>query len=422
MKLLHFTFRRIALLLFVLMSVWGVFFYYTMLDEVIDETDDSLENNWDIIVKSALKDSTVLCTQGTLVSPYIFRPVSYEEYKHSDEQFYDSTVYIAIEDEFEPVRVMTGCFAMGNDQYYELKIMVSTLEREDMIETILVYLSLLYVLLLACILLVTRFILKKTFRPLDRLMVWLDSIQPGKEVPAFKDESNVLEFGKLSEAAVNMGNRSYKVYQGQKQFIENASHELQTPLAIARGRIELLAESEQLTEEHLKELDDIYNTLGRAIKLNKSLLLLSRIENEQYFDTEELAINTIVDQILPDLIEVYEAKKIQLTQQDNGEFKLRANLSLLQILISNLLKNALVHNVTGGELQLFIDEHSLVVKNQGVSQLDGEKIFQRFYHEQTINKDSTGLGLSIAKSIASLYHLTLHYRWEGGMHCFCLSK
>lgn len=422
MKLLHYTFRQISVLLFILMSVWGVFFYYAILEEVVDETDDSLENYRDIIVQSALQDSTLLETKGTLMSLYSFRPISAEEAGQCKEIYYDSTVYIEIEDEYEPVRVMKSCFMMPDGQFYELEIMVSTLEREDMMEAIFGFLLALYVLLLLCLLLVTRVVLKKSFRPLDRLMEWLGKVQPGKEIPPLDNDTKIQEFSKLGEAAVDMSNRSYKAYQEQKQFIENASHELQTPLAIVRGKVELLAESEPLTEEQMKELDDIYNTLGRAVKLNKSLLLLSRIENKQYTDTEDIVVNQVVDNLLPDLMEIYESKKVALVREDGGEFTFRGNATLAQVLITNLLKNALVHNTEGGELHISIAPHTIIIKNSGTAPLDKERIFQRFYHVQSTRKESTGLGLAIAKSIATSCHLSLSYAWSNGMHEFRLQK
>ncbi|MCD7899292.1 MAG: HAMP domain-containing histidine kinase [Bacteroides sp.] len=421
MKLLHYTFGKLSLFLFLFMSVWGVFFYFAILEEVVDETDDSLENQREMLVNAALNDPGVLDTSGNLVTLYKFRPISEEAALNYDEVYYDSTVYIQTEDEHEPVRVMKSCFMMPNGQYYELEIMTSTLEREDMIEAILGYLLALYGILLISITLVTRLVLKRSFEPLEKLLNWLDRVQPGKEVPPLENETKIKEFNKLNTAAVALSIRSYKAHTEQKQFIENASHELQTPLAIVRGKIELLAESESLTEEQMKELDDIYSTLGRAVKLNRSLLLLSRIENNQYTEKEEVTLNRLVDDILPDLMYVYEGKNIKLTRKDDATFVFNCNGSLAQVLVTNLLKNALVHNKQEGELHIHIDERHFILKNSGREPLDEEKIFQRFYHIQTEKKDSTGLGLAIAKSIATSYNLDLSYSWDG-MHTFILRK
>ena len=274
MKLVYYTYRKISLLLFVLMAVWGVLFYYAIIDEVVDETDDTLENYAEILIEHVLHDSSLLETEGSLMSFYKFRPISEQEGNHYQEVFYDSTVYIELEDENEPVRVMRTAFRMPDGQFYELTLMISILERDDMVEAMLWYLGALFLLLLICTSVGIQVILKGVFRPLHKLLDWLHGIQPGKEVPALENPTKIREFRQLSEAAVDMGNRSYKAYEEQKQFIENASHELQTPLAIVRGKVELLAESDSLTEQQMKELDEIYSTLGRAVKLNKSLLLL----------------------------------------------------------------------------------------------------------------------------------------------------
>ena len=421
MKLLSYTYRKLALLLFLLMAVWGVLFYYAIIDEVVDETDDTLENYGEILMESALHDPSILETEGSLMSFYKFTPISEEEGRHYRQVFYDATVYIELEDEDEPVRVMCTAFRMPDGQYYELKLMISILERDDMVEAMLWYLGALFLLFLICTSIGIQLVLKGVFRPLHRLLDWLHCIQPGKEVPPLDNPTKIREFRQLSDAALDMGNRSYKAYEEQKQFIENASHELQTPLAIVRGKVELLAESEGMTEQQMEQLDEIYATLGRAVKLNKSLLLLSRIENGQYTEMEDVSVDEILDELLPDLMDIYEHKQVRLIRKrEEQPFIIRCNHSLAQILVSNLVKNSLLHNREGGELQVLTT--SLVIKNTGDVPLDGEKLFRRFYHGMDGKKDSTGLGLAIARSIALSSSLKLTYEWQDGMHTFRLVK
>lgn len=423
MKLVYYTYRKLSLLLFLLMAIWGILFYYTIMDEVVDETDDTLENYARILINNALNDPSVLETQGTLMSFYKFRPISEEEGIHYREVFYDSTAYVELEDEDEPVRVMRTAFRMPGGQFYELELMISILERDDMVEAMLWYLGVLFLLFLICTSIGIQLVLKSVFRPLHRLLDWLHGIQPGKEVPLLDNPTKIREFRELSVAAVDMGNRSYKAYEEQKQFIENASHELQTPLAIVRGKVELLAENEELSEQQMKELDDIYNTLGRAIKLNKSLLLLSRIENGQYTEMEDVSIDEILDNLLPDLVDIYEHKQVHLVRERGTQpFMVRCNHSLAQILVSNLVKNSLLHNREKGELRILTTSDSLWIKNTGDVPLDGEKLFRRFYRVAEGKKDSTGLGLAIARSIACSASLKLTYEWNEGMHCFLLVK
>lgn len=423
MKLLSYTYRKLALLLFLLMAVWGVLFYYAIIDEVVDETDDTLENYGEILMESALHDPSILETEGSLMSFYKFTPISEEEGRHYRQVFYDATVYIELEDEDEPVRVMCTAFRMPDGQYYELKLMISILERDDMVEAMLWYLGALFLLFLICTSIGIQLALKGVFRPLHRLLDWLHCIQPGKEVPPLDNPTKIREFRQLSDAALDMGNRSYKAYEEQKQFIENASHELQTPLAIVRGKVELLAESEGMTEQQMEQLDEIYATLGRAVKLNKSLLLLSRIENGQYTEMEDVSVDEILDELLPDLMDIYEHKQVRLIRKrEEQPFIIRCNHSLAQILVSNLVKNSLLHNREEGELQVLTTPTSLVIKNTGDVPLDGEKLFRRFYHGMDGKKDSTGLGLAIARSIALSSSLKLTYEWQDGMHTFRLVK
>lgn len=423
MKLLSYTYRKLALLLFLLMAVWGVLFYYAIIDEVVDETDDTLENYGEILMESALHAPSILETEGSLMSFYKFTPISEEEGRHYRQVFYDATVYIELEDEDEPVRVMCTAFRMPDGQYYELKLMISILERDDMVEAMLWYLGALFLLFLICTSIGIQLVLKGVFRPLHRLLDWLHCIQPGKEVPPLDNPTKIREFRQLSDAALDMGNRSYKAYEEQKQFIENASHELQTPLAIVRGKVELLAESEGMTEQQMEQLDEIYATLGRAVKLNKSLLLLSRIENGQYTEMEDVSVDEILDELLPDLMDIYEHKQVRLIRKrEEQPFIIRCNHSLAQILVSNLVKNSLLHNREEGELQVLTTPTSLVIKNTGDVPLDGEKLFRRFYHGMDGKKDSTGLGLAIARSIALSSSLKLTYEWQDGMHTFRLVK
>ena len=423
MKLLSYTYRKLALLLFLLMAVWGVLFYYAIIDEVVDETDDTLENYGEMLMESALHDPSILETEGSLMSFYKFTPISEEEGRHYRQVFYDATVYIELEDEDEPVRVMCTAFRMPDGQYYELKLMISILERDDMVEAMLWYLGALFLLFLICTSIGIQLVLKGVFRPLHKLLDWLHRIQPGKEVPPLDNPTKIREFRQLSNAALDMGNRSYKAYEEQKQFIENASHELQTPLAIVRGKVELLAESEGMTEQQMEQLNEIYATLGRAVKLNKSLLLLSRIENGQYTEMEDVSVDEILDELLPDLTDIYEHKQVRLIRKrEEQPFIIRCNHSLAQILVSNLVKNSLLHNGEGGELQVLTTPTSLVIKNTGDVPLEGEKLFRRFYHGMDGKKDSTGLGLAIARSIALSSSLKLTYEWQDSMHTFRLVK
>ena len=420
MNLIQYTNRVLCLLLFFLIGIWGVFFYFAIIDEIMDETDDTLENYREIIVNKMLMNPDLLKGQKNIMDSYAIRPITDEEAEEYEEDFYDSMAYIETEDDYEPVRVMKSCFLASDDNYYELEVRISTLERDDMVEAIFKYLLTLYVLLLLCIILGTYFVLKKSFKPLYKLLHWLDGIVPGKPVPSLDNETKITEFKKLNESALAMSRRSEQAYREQKQFIENAAHELQTPLAISRGKLELLAENRNLSEEQLAEIDELYRTLGRAVKLNKSLLLLSRINNGQYPDKTEVNINELSRDLLSDLMDIYEYKNIKLSVHEEGECRADMNESLAQILISNLLKNALIHTPVGGEMKVTVGRASFSVANSGGKALDPEKIFRRFYREDMDKKESNGLGLAIVQSIVKLYDMRISYSYSDGKHTFTL--
>lgn len=423
MKLLYYTYRKLAVWLLLLLVGWGTLFYYTMMDEIMDETDDTLANNAARIVERALADPSILHTYSDELTTYYFHPLSMEQGLTHRDLYYDSFVYVELEDEDEPVRVLRTAFRMPNGQYYELELMTSTLERNDLIEAMMIYLACLFVLLMTCSLTVTRYILRRAFRPLGRLINWLHTLRPDAEPTILNNPTRISEFQQLNNAAQDMANRNRKVYMQQKQFIENASHELQTPLAIARGKIELLAEAENLNEIQMQELDAIYNTLGRAIRLNKSLLLLSRIENGQYAEAEAVSIDRLTDELLPDLADVYEHKKLTIERNHGIQpFITECNQALAHILVSNLLKNALLHSPNGGRIVVETTSHSLQISNTGQQPLDKGKLFTRFAHSATRKAESTGLGLAIAHSIATHSRLKLSYLWKNNMHIFTLSS
>ena len=378
MKLLRYTHFNLSFLLFLLLGGWGTFFYYTVIDEVMDETDDALANYRDIIVGKILADSTLLDTEDKIIHSYSIRPLTTEEVKHYRDRYYDGTVYIETEDEYEPVRIMKSCFMATDLKYYELELRLSTLERDDLIAAIFKYLVALYIALLCCIIFSTRLILKSVFRPLDRLLEWLENVSPGHPAPYLNPDCRIREFRTLNRAALEMHERAEKAYREQKEFIENASHELQTPLAVINGKLELLAEHENLDEEELKNIDDMFRSLHRAIQLNKSLLLLSRIQNRQFEEVTEVNMNPHVRKILELLSDLYEEKELDYHLSDTEDCRIRMNESLAHTLLTNLIKNAIIHSPEHGRVDILIHSTRIEIVNDGNQALDERQMFKRF--------------------------------------------
>ncbi len=416
MKLLQYTNSKLTILLFFLIGIWGIIFFFAIHHEIMDETDDMLRSYRDIFVKKALNNPELLnSSYETTFDRYSIHPITYEEAQRYEESWLNDEVYFPEDDEHIPVRIYKSIFLASDGQYYELEINMSTMERDDMLQTLFLYLLILYILLLLCIITGNRIILKKTFMPLEKLLIWLNKIIPGKPVPELINDTQVLEFRQLNEAALALSKRNFQAYEQQKQFIENAAHELQTPLAVTLNKLELLSQSDNITENQLKNIDDIYRSLNKAIRLNKSLLLLSRIENSQFRDTAQVDIYKLIKELGEDLREIYSAKDIKLSVVKHKELIFPMNKVLSRVLFTNLLKNAFIHTPANGNIIVILQDNNVIIKNTGYTALDDKKIFQRFYraNDNDNNDSSTGLGLSIVKSICILCHIEICYHYDG---------
>lgn len=421
MNLLHYTNRVILLVILFFMALWGTVFYYLIIGNVMEETDESLANTREILLGKVLQEPELLSTPDSIMQRYSFRELSDEEAEAYQEVFYDSTMYIKSEKETLPVRVMRSAFRMADGRYYELTLTVSTLEREDLIHAIWWALLVLYFVILLCITFGIYASLKRVFRPLNLLLEWLKRISPGKPIPELDNQTSIREFRILNEAAMEMALRIDRVYREQKQFIENASHELQTPLAVIRGKLELLSETDQMNECQLAYVNDMFASLNKVVQLNKSLLLLSRISNGQFVAATDVDVRNVVTDIMEDMNEIYAHKKIESHIEVKAPFLLMMDESLAHIMIANLLKNAMVHTPHGGKINILIARNLLEIRNSGDKPLDAELIFQRFYRGADRNQESTGLGLALVKSIADYYHLSLGY-YYAGEHIFELKN
>lgn len=423
MKLIYRIVIRISLLLILVLGVWAVFFYMAMMDEVNDEVDDSLEDYSEVIIIRALAGEELPSQNTGSNNQYYLREVT-EEYADSREDitYKDSMVYIVEKGETEPARILTTIFKDDESRFYELTVSTPSIEKEDLTAAIRNWMIFLYVALLLVIIVVNVWVFQQSMRPLYVLLHWLDGYRIGSKNKPLENDTQITEFRKLNEAAIRNAERSEQLFEQQKQFIGNASHEIQTPLAICRNRLEMMMEDESLSESQLEELMKTHQTLEHITKLNKSLLLLSKIDNGQFTETVELELNELLKQYLDDYKEVYAYREIQTEVVEKGVFRVQMNESLATILITNLLKNAFVHNVDGGHIRIEITSHRFTFCNSGVEHsLDSTHIFERFY-QGTKKEGSTGLGLAIVDSICRLQNIGLKYYFQNGEHCFEISE
>jgi len=413
MKLLNYTSKYLALLLLLLISIWAVLFYYAMLDEIYDSLDDGLENQKFLMVERAAEDPSILSQNDPEFKKHIynFTPISHENYQNFKESYRDTLMYMLNEKDYEPVRVYESAAVYG-DKYYKLKIITSMVEEDDLVQHLAAYLIGLYLILLVSILFLNNLLLKRIWKPFYSLIDQLRKFKIEKGIPIVTQESPIEEFNLLNKTVEKLTQKSTDSYIAQKQFIENASHELQTPLAISINKLELLLENTDLTKNHSEDLTTILDNLGRLTRMNRSLVLLSKIENKQFELEEEVDFAILTKHIVADFEDLAEHRNMKIKIISNHFLKYQINEDLAIVLLLNLVKNALVHGEKGSKIKIDIQPNSLQISNFGDPEsIDKASIFQRFATASN-SKKSTGLGLAIAKAIANRYSINLSYNFN----------
>lgn len=423
MKLISHVTLRLSVAVTLILSVWAVLFYVAMIDEINDEVDDSLEDYSETIIIRALSGEQLPSKDnGSNNQYYLVRVDGHYAMTHPSIEYADEMVYIEEKRETEPARILRTIFENEAGEYFQLVVMTPTIEKRDVIHSILIWTSLLYATLLVIIIVLNIYVFYRSMQPLYRLLDWFRHYRVGQKNEPLPNRNTITEFRTLYDAANLYAARNEQLFEQQKRFIGNASHELQTPLAICRNRLEMLMEDEDITERHLEELAKTHQTLEHITKLNKSLLLLSKIENEQFADVRPVCFNHIVRRYLDDYCEVYEYRDIAVSVREEARLTFVLNETLAVTLVTNLLKNAFVHNTDGGRLVITLTADTFCISNTGVRHpLDRTKIFERFY-KGSKPEGSTGLGLSIVAGICKLSGLEVHYEYRDEMHHFSIRQ
>lgn len=420
MKLIYRIAIRVLMILTVILSIWAVIFYFIIINEVNDEVDDNLEDYSKIIIaRFNAGDSLPEQDNGTNNSYHIeLISSSYIEIK-KNAIFLDEMVYIEAKGETEPARILKTIFRANNEKTYRLVVYTPSIEHEDLIESILYSIIYLFILLLISIIIITIWIYKASMSPMYKILEWLKEYKLGDKNNPLDDSTDIVEFQKLNNAIKSSIMRIEKSYIAQKEFIGNASHEMQTPLAICQTRLESLMETD-LNEEQLGEILKTQQTIDYMRRLNKTLLLLAQIENQQFIDKEEVEFNTIINNLVTDLKEVYASQQIKVDVVSKTTLTVNMNIILAKTLIINLIKNAFVHNIPSGEISIQIDHSRLVIENSGDDTLNTDRVFERFYQAKK-KPNSTGLGLAIVQSICKENDFELKYKHIENKHQFSIT-
>ena len=296
------------------------------------------------------------------------------------------------------------------DNRFILAVRVPMIEAHDLISILVTQYGVIFIVLLVWLSLIYVFLSSSLWKPFYNTLKKMEhfSLQSGK-IPQF-DNTNIREFQQMNEQLNKLITNNLSIYNQQKEFVENASHELQTPLAVFQSQIDTLLQQPDLTEAEMNIIQSLYTTSSRMIRLNKNLLLLAKMDNEQFEQRETIDFAKILYEHLSPLRELAESNDIKVSVNVNSTFHVSANDILLGSLITNLFVNAIRHNSSGkGSITILVDDNMFSISNTGQKDsLNTEKIFRRFSRTSE-EKKGNGLGLSIVRQICKLHDWRVVY-------------
>jgi signal transduction histidine kinase len=317
--------------------------------------------------------------------------------------------------EYEAGRGLISSVTVGNN-YYKILIIVSKVETEDLIRLIFTITIGVILLLLLVLYLTNRLILNRLWQPFYNIMGELRLFSIADKHQISKVDTSIDEFKELNKVVVEMAGRAKHDYDDLKAFTENASHELLTPIAVINSKLDTLIQTENFNDRQSKLLNDLYTAASRLTRLNQSLLLLVKIENKLMHDREQLSLLDLVEEMTGQFDEIFSDKELKVTCNLTHK-EIYASRYLTEILLSNLINNAIRHNHVGGEVIISLDDNCLTIKNTGDAEaLADEKIFTRFH--KSSQSEGSGLGLTISRQICESFGFRLEYFHDQGYHVF----
>lgn len=322
--------------------------------------------------------------------------------------------------EVVPYRVLSSNVVIRG-QYYVIELKRSLVDNESLIQSIVLVQALLLLVVGTGLVLINQRLSEQIWKPFYQTIRRMRNYRMEQDDVLRFEESKIEEFNDLNHTLQQLTERNHRVYQLQKEFTENASHEMQTPLAILQSKLDLLMQTEPLTAEQAALISNLADANGRLGRLNKSLLLLSQIENNQFPETEAVNMEEVCERTAAQLSYQTEAKNISVQTSYAGSLLVQANKSLMEVLVNNLLTNAIRYNYEGGSIRLECSGRALLVANTShLPPLNQERLFERF-HKESGQQQSIGLGLAISKKICSLYGFALRYQHHENEHIFSVS-
>ena len=416
MKLTHYiSLRYIGVTLLVMLISIPVF-YLVIQNVLTHNIDEHLKDR-----QSVITEKLENLTDGNVISFQEGITIEKNPAHQVDQRISTENIYNKEEKETESFRVLQFPLKTSSS-LYNVKISESLVETEDLLKSILYLLLSMFGLLTLTLLFINSKIKKNIWKPFYETLDQLKNFRVDDTESLHLEKTRIDELSDLNDSLNKLSATNIKVYQAQKEFTENASHELQTPLAIVQNNIELFWQTEPITEQQSEILNDISLANSRMTRLNKSLLLLSKIENKQFNNIQEVNLNEIAEQFLRNYQEQIKFRNLQLETNLNTPFLINMDFSLAEILVGNLMLNALKYAPVDSTIELNFNKDEFVISNLAEHRaLDEKKLFKRF-QRQNSQENSTGLGLEIAKQIARSFDLELDYFFKENRHHFRVKR
>jgi signal transduction histidine kinase len=315
----------------------------------------------------------------------------------------------------EPHRKLIITRNVGGE-YYRFHMFDIFMESDDMSSGVINVMTRLFIGLGLVLLLFSFLISSWLFQPFQRTLQKIKAFNLKNNEPVDFSKTTTKEFVQLNDFISQMTDKARRDYIALKEFSENAAHEMQTPIAIAKGKLELLLESPDLKPEQLPLIQSAQAALSRLSKLGQSLSLLTKIENNEFTSLETTNFSEVVEQSTSNFKEICDLKGLTLEKNINQNIFLTINNAIADILISNLLKNAIRYNLPEGWIKINMNHQQLVVSNPGSPpNIPTSQLFERFRKSNQSGK-SLGLGLAIVKKICDVNKLKVNYKYDNGIH------
>ena len=344
-----------------------------------------------------------------------------EPVRHPGRSFIRETSMLNLaENEFQPYRQLVF-YERALGQWYRVTISKMLLQRQHLMDAVVMTVTFIVTLMLISLLLLNSWLSKRLWKPFYKTLGKLDDYQIQQHETLVFEPQETLEFNQLNQTVAHLTSRVTTAYQNLKEFTENASHEIQTPLAVILSKIEGLFQDESLTESQLIALSSVSEAANRLGRLNQALLLLTKIENRQFLaGTDPVNLVPIINSKLRDLEDLIEQRGISI-QTDLQPIGPVIHPALAEILVNNLLTNAIRHNVEKGKIIVILRERMLSVRNTGKPlNANPEQLFERFRKESTLSA-SLGLGLALVKTICEVNGQNLKYDIDDEWHVLTVS-